>query len=223
MGTRPEADYILTVDDGAGAIPVAVRRGHVRNLKLRVRRDGSVALSVPRHTSRAQAQAFLDGRSGWIHKAVGRRAALDADALRLRDTYALWGVLQQVSDEAALSRAELDELLRDELARALPEVVRRMEPLVGAHACAWQLRTMTSRWGSCSPASGRIRINVRLAAYPPACLDYVVAHELTHLLEPSHNARFHALLARTIPNERAIRARLRQGPLGEGRANTPNL
>lgn len=77
-------------------------------------------------------------------------------------------------------------------------------------ATAWQLRAMSTRWGSCTPATGRIRVNVRLAAYPPTCLDYVVAHELTHLLEPTHNARFHELLARAYPNERASRALLRR-------------
>ena len=89
-----------------------------------------------------------------------------------------------------------------------------MEPLVGAHATSWQLRAMSSRWGSCTPARGSIRINVRLAAYPPACLEYVVAHELAHLIEPSHNARFHAVVAHAIPDEAQVRARLRQPPLG---------
>ena len=85
-----------------------------------------------------------------------------------------------------------------------------MEAATGRHAAGWQLRAMSSRWGSCTPATGRIRINVRLAAYPPACLDYVVAHELTHLAEPSHDARFHELLARAYPDERAARALLRR-------------
>jgi predicted metal-dependent hydrolase len=87
-----------------------------------------------------------------------------------------------------------------------------MEEATGLRASGWQLRAMTSRWGSCTPTTGRIRLNVRLAAYPPTCLDYVVAHELTHLAEPSHNARFHELLARAYPHERAARALLRQDP-----------
>ena len=81
---------------------------------------------------------------------------------------------------------------------------------MGARTTAWQLRAMSTRWGSCTPRTGRIRVNVRLAAYPPTCLDYVLAHELTHLLEPSHNQRFHVLLARAYPNERAARALLRR-------------
>ena len=117
----------------------------------------------------------------------------------------LWGQLVELP-----AGTTPDELYRRELAARLPEVVARMEAATGRHAAAWQLRAMSSRWGSCTPATGRIRVNVRLAAYPPACLDYVVAHELTHLAEPSHDARFHELLARAYPDERAARAVLRR-------------
>ena len=208
---------ILIGDDlsSAEVIPVCVTRKRVRNLNLRVRHDGSVVLSVPWHTSRDRAQAFLDERAGWIAQArarvLARAEAADADE-GSRATYPLWGESRRSPDGLPLSDDELDKFYRDEVARALPEVVARMEPLVGAHASAWQLRAMTSRWGSCTPKTGRIRINVRLAAYPPECLDYVVAHELAHLLEPSHNARFHAIVARAIPNEREVRARLRRSP-----------
>ena len=68
--------------------------------------------------------------------------------------------------------------------------------------------------GIVHPKTGAIRINARLAAYPPECLSYVVAHELAHLLEPTHNARFHAIVARAIPNEPEIRARMRKPPVG---------
>ncbi len=61
---------------------------------------------------------------------------------------------------------------------------------------------MKTRWGSCTPKTGAIRINARLAAYPPECLEFVVAHELVHLLEPSHNTRFHALLDEFCPGNR---------------------
>ena len=203
------------------AVPVVVTRKRVKNLNLRVRRDGSVALSVPWHVSRERAQAFLDEREPWLRSTIERvrqraarqvRAGRDGAGGRV-ETYALWGG-QMSAPAGGISADELDALYRAEVARALPEVVARMEARVGARASAWQLRAMTSRWGSCTPRTGRIRINVRLAAYPPECLGYVVAHELAHLLEPSHNARFHAIVARAVPNEPEVRARLRRGPLG---------
>lgn len=218
--TRANPSYMLKIliGDGlpcAGVVPVCVTRKRVRNLNLRVHRDGSVALSIPWHTSRERAQAFLDERVGWIARARARvlaRAESADNSGSSRGVYPLWGEPHRPSDSSPLSDDELDALYRAEVARALPEVVARMEPLVGAHASAWKLRAMTSRWGSCTPRTGQIRINVRLAAYPRECLDYVVAHELAHLLEPSHNARFHAIVARAIPNEREVRARLRQSP-----------
>ena len=187
----------------------------VRNLNLRVQTGGSVVLSVPWHVSRERAQAFLNAHATWIARTRRRVLARTEAAARNEGCaggYALWGELRRSPDGSVVSAEELDELYRTEMTRALPEVIERMEPLVGAHASGWQVRVMKSRWGSCTPKTGRIRINARLAAYPPECIGYVVAHELAHLLEPSHNQRFHAIVARAIPNEREIRARLRQPP-----------
>ena len=63
-------------------------------------------------------------------------------------------------------------------------------------------RNMTSRWGSCQPSTGRICINVRLALYPPRCLEYVVVHELAHLLVHGHGAQFYAVLDCYLPDWR---------------------
>ena len=78
------------------------------------------------------------------------------------------------------------------------------------HATRWSVRRMRTRWGSCTPKTGAIRINSALAAYPPECLDYVVTHELMHLLEPSHNARFHVLLDRFYPRNRDVAGLLKR-------------
>ena len=74
------------------------------------------------------------------------------------------------------------------------------EPIIGVRVKKLAFRNMKSRWGSCQPATGRVCINTRLALYPPRCLEYVVVHELVHMLEPSHNARFHALMTKYLPD-----------------------
>jgi len=94
--------------------------------------------------------------------------------------------------------------------RALPAVAEHLEHQMGVHASRWQVRAMKTRWGSCTPRTRAIRINARLAAYPPSCLEFVVAHELCHLMEPSHNQRFHTLLDIYCPENRAIASLLKK-------------
>ena len=189
-----------------GGVAVEVERRPVRRLNLRVRADGSAHLSVPARLPDEEARRFLAEHADWLRDRVERVAARRGE--RAGDGLVpLWGRLAPLPDGSSPS-----DLWRAELERRLPEVAARMGEALGVSAPGWQLRSMTSRWGSCTPATKRVRINVALAAYPPTCLDYVVAHELTHLLEPSHGARFHALLARAYPDERAARALLRQDP-----------
>lgn len=233
------AGIILNVD--GLEIPVSVVRKRVKNLNLRVRADGTVTLSIPQHLPLARAREFLDRKGDWIaervRRNIERRPSPDL-AGELPDRIPLWGKLvprdsvqansgQAASDrdasgqgapgQTAIDQAALDELYRTEVLRALPDVVERMEARIGVHATRWSVRVMKTRWGSCTPKTGAIRINARLAAYPPECLEFVVAHELVHLLEPSHNARFHALLDEFCPDNRGIARRLKQQPISSER------
>lgn len=228
------ADIILNVD--GLEIPVSVVRKRVKNLNLRVRADGTVTLSIPQHLPLARAREFLDRKGEWIAERVcrniERRPSPDL-AGELPDRIPLWGKLvprdsvqansgQAASDrdgsgqgapgQTTIDQAALDELYRTEVLRALPGIVERMEARIGVHAARWSVRVMKTRWGSCTPKTGAIRINARLAAYPPECLEFVVAHELVHLLEPSHNARFHALLDEFCPDNRHLAKLLREAP-----------
>lgn len=125
--------------------------------------------------------------------------------------------LSSMTDEL---KSEVTGLYRREVALALPDLVSRLEPLVGVHASRWSVRSMRTRWGSCTPKTGAIRIALELAAYPPDCLEMVVAHELVHLREPSHNARFHALLDTYCPQNRKITGLLKRPAMeiAQGRA-----
>lgn len=238
------AGIILNVD--GLEIPVSVVRKRVKNLNLRVRADGTVTLSIPQHLPLARAQEFLERKGSWIAERVRRnieRRPSPDFAGELPNRIPLWGKLvprdsvqansgQDVGGQGAggraipgqgapgqttIDQAALDELYRTEVLRALPDVVERMEARIGVHATRWSVRVMKTRWGSCTPKTGAIRINARLAAYPPECLEFVVAHELVHLLEPSHNARFHTLLDEFCPDNRGIARRLKQQPISSER------
>ena len=229
------AGIILTVD--GLEIPGSVVRKRVKNLNLRVRADGTVTLSIPQHLPLARAQEFLERKGSWIAERVRRnieRRPSPDFAGELPNRIPLWGKLvprdsvqansgQDVGGQGApgqttIDQAALDELYRTEVLRALPDMVERMEARIGVHATRWSVRVMKTRWGSCTPKTGAIRTNARLAAYPPECLEFVVAHELVHLLEPSHNARFHALLDEFCPDNRGIARRLTQQPISSERA-----
>lgn len=233
------AGIILNVD--GLEIPVSVVRKRVKNLNLRVRADGTVTLSIPQHLPLARAQEFLERKGNWIAERVRRnieRRPSPDFAGELPNRIPLWGKLvprdsvqansgqaasdrdasgQGVPGQTTIDQAALDELYRTEVLRALPGIVERMEARIGVHTARWSVRVMKTRWGSCTPKTGAIRINARLAAYPPECLEFVVAHELVHLLEPSHNTRFHALLDEFCPDNRGIARRLKQQPISSER------
>ena len=91
----------------------------------------------------------------------------------------------------------------------VPALVEQWEPILGVKAGQLAYRKMKSRWGSCQPSTGRICINVVLALYPPECLEYVVVHELVHLLVPGHGPEFRAIMDRVMPDWKKRRAKLR--------------
>lgn len=110
-------------------------------------------------------------------------------------------------------QAHIDQLYTSEVTSALRDIVHAYEIAMGVDVSRVSVRSMKTRWGSCTPKTGAIRIARELAAYPVECLDMVVAHELVHLLEPSHNQRFHVLLDTYCPNNRALSQRLKQPPI----------
>lgn len=160
---------------------------------------------VPRDSVQANSGQDVGGQGVGGQGAGGR--AIPGQAASGRDAGG-----QGAPGQTTIDQAALDEFYRTEVLRALPDVVERMEARIGVHATRWSVRVMKTRWGSCTPKTGAIRINARLAAYPPECLEFVVAHELVHLLEPSHNARFHTLLDEFCPDNRHPAKLLREAP-----------
>ena len=122
-------------------------------------------------------------------------------------------VLDGLTPEELQTR--IDQLYASEVTAALRDMVHAYEIAMGVTVARVSVRSMKTRWGSCTPKTGAIRIARELAAYPIECLDMVVAHELVHLLEPSHNQRFHALLDTYCPNNRALSQRLKRPPLDQ--------
>lgn len=182
------ADELTLLVDG---IEVRLSRKRVKNLNLRISRDGShVDVSAPSWASEDEVRGFVRRKEAWIESHLAQAA----------DT-----------PMARASQATPEEVARwrEAVSACVPALIAAWEPIMGVRAGKVAYRNMTSRWGSCQPSTGRICINVRLALYPPECLEYVVVHELCHLLERGHGPRFHQLMDAFMPDWKQRRAKLR--------------
>lgn len=102
---------------------------------------------------------------------------------------------------------------REQLKALLGPLLEKWQPILGVHVAAWGVKRMKTKWGSCNPGSRRVWFNLELAKAPTPCLEYIVVHELTHLLEREHNERFAALVETHVPQWRQYRERLNKTPL----------
>lgn len=184
---RPAAPEVLHVD----GIEVRLQRKKVKNLNLRIARDGGhVDASAPVWMAPADVADFVHRKHDWIQAQMERVSATP------------------MAQASQASKGEVAQW-RAVVQACVPALVAAWEPIMGVKAGQLAYRNMTSRWGSCQPSTGRICINVRLALYPPECLEYVVVHELCHLLERGHGPRFKALMDAFMPDWRDRRAKLR--------------
>lgn len=171
--------------------PVLVVRKRIKCVNLRVQSpDGRIEVSAPYRATDAYIADFVRSKAAWIARQRERLAASPMASAELATP-------AQVKEWRAAVEA------------CAPALVAAWEPIMGVKANKLAYRNMKSRWGSCQPATGRICLNVRLALYPPECLEYVVVHELCHLLERGHGPRFQALMDAFLPDWRARRAKLR--------------
>lgn len=189
-GDRKRRSDATSID--CGDFEAKVVRRDVKNVTVRVRDDGGVTVSAPPWVSEERIASMLESKRGWISERIARLA----DSPH--------GMVARAGDE---ERAEWGKLVK----ACVPVLVEHWAPIMGVEGRVKKLayRDMTSRWGSCQPSTGRVCINIRLAAWPPCCLEYVVVHELCHFLEPSHGPRFKALMDRFMPDWRERKDMLR--------------
>jgi predicted metal-dependent hydrolase len=154
--------------------------------------------------------------SGETHYVWGVRLRLDASR-QGRSKVEVSGrtlcIQTPVDYTEAQKRAVLDRWYRAELKEKVPEVLAKWERVVGQKASKVVVRRMKTKWGTCQTTSRAIWLNPELAKKNPRCLEYIVAHELTHLIERTHNERFIELMDRHMPDWRARREELNEAPL----------
>lgn len=216
-----------------GSHEVIIERKRTKHLYLRIKNATQVHISAPCHWPREEIVKIVEARSDWIiqqqqklarkpeHATVeltdgaqvpyqasdyrlvlqkGRRSVtLDAQQIIVR--------LPGPGDEAAVSRV-LDDWYRQQLKKRIAELLDYWQPVMQVNVNDFGVRKMRTRWGSCNIHRKKIWLNFDLIKKSRESLEYVVVHELTHLYERYHNARFYALMDKYLPDWSARRHRL---------------
>ena len=225
-----------------GGVRVAIVRKDIKNLHLgvyppngRVRvaaplviSDEAVRLAVidklawiKRQRTKFAAQARQSERemvNGESHYVFGRRYRLQVHEVSAPARVALRGIASldlfvRPGADAIHRESVLTAWHRQQLKAMIEPLLAKWQPILGVSVSAWGVKKMKTKWGSCNTKAARIWLNLELAKKPDRCLEFIVVHELTHLLERNHTERFSALMDAHLPDWRTRRATLNSGVL----------
>jgi predicted metal-dependent hydrolase len=224
-----------------GDIPIDVAKKDIKNLHLTVHPPlGQVRIVAPERMAIDTIRLFAISKLAWIRRQIAEMCAQARESPRdyvARESHFVWGkryllrVVEQPGRNAvSLHRRDLvlsirpgtDQPRRHEtmaawyraqLRVALTPLLAKWQRMLDVEARSIFIRRMKTKWGSCNPRKATISLNTDLAKKPSACLEYVLVHELLHLIEPTHTSRFRDLLGRYLPHWRQLRGQLNQAPL----------
>lgn len=224
-----------------GDIAVDVVLKDIKNVHLSVYPPtGRVRISAPKRMRIDTIRLFAISKLDWIKQQQTRLQEQERETPREyveRESHYVWGkrylLTVSESDEPPSievrhsrmhlrvrprsnedkRRAIVEEWYRGQLKEAVPPLLARWQPLLGVRMERFSVRRMKTRWGSCNYKARTIRLNTELTKKPAECLEYIVVHELVHLLEPTHNARFVALMDRFMPKWQFHRQALNRLPV----------
>ena len=202
--------------------------------------NGRVRIAAPSRMRLDTIRVFAISKLGWIKQQQQKLQEQKRETPREyldRESHYVWGkryLLKVIEGNAAPSvalqhsrmllrvrpgtdakkkRAIVEAWYRQQLKKAVPPLIAKWEPLVGAKVERFFVQRMKTKWGSCNHRARTLRLNTELAKKPRECLEYIVVHEMTHVLEPTHNARFVALMDQCMPQWRFYREQLNRLPV----------
>lgn len=224
-----------------GDIDVEVIRKDIKNVHLSVHPPtGRVRIAAPRRLSLDTVRVFAISKLPWIKQQQRKLREQERETPREyidRESHYLWGkryLLKVVESEGPPSvetshsrlilwvrpsadtrkrNAILEEWYREQVRSALPPLIEKWQRIMGVKVQRYFVQRMKTKWGSCNHRAGSIRVNTDLAKKPRECLEYIVVHEMVHLLEPTHNERFIALINQFMPKWHFRRETLNDLPL----------
>lgn len=228
-----------------GDLSIDLIRKNIKNMHLAVYPPtGRVRLAIPEETPQDTARLFAISKISWIRKHQRNFLAQDRQAPRQfkeRESHYFLGkryLLRIVEREAPPkvvfntktyidlyvrpnSTTEqrqiiINEWYRAELKKLIPPIINKWEKQIGVTIEDWQVKQMKTKWGTCNIEKKRIWINLELAKKPLNCLEYIVVHEMIHLLERHHNDRFLALMERFMPQWKFHKEELNRLPVSHG-------
>ncbi|MBX3304580.1 MAG: M48 family metallopeptidase [Nitrospira sp.] len=224
-----------------GNITADVVLKDIKNVHLSVYPpNGRVRIAAPARMSLDTIRVFAISKLSWIKQQQKKLREQERETPRVylnRESHYLWGkrylltvqekdrapsielrhrrILLSVRPGASVERKqELFEVWhREQLKNAVLPLLAKWQPLMGVTVSRVFVQRMKTKWGSCNPTARHIRLNTELAKKPPECLEYIVVHELAHLIEPTHSQRFTALMDRFIPKWQFYRQVLNRLPV----------
>ena len=225
-------------------ISVQVVRKDIKNLHLSVYPpDGHVRVAVPSQMTDDNIRLAVISRLGWIKKQQTRFQAQPRQSKRemvTGESHYVFGKRYRLEVMERWGRHEitiknnstlqlfvnpgtsttnrtlvLNQWYRDQLKERIPDLLNHWQSVIGEQVSDWGIKRMKTRWGTCNIAERRIWLNLELAKKPVECLQYVLVHELVHLLERHHNERFKAYMDKYLPQWQRYRDVLKQEPLGD--------
>lgn len=224
-------------------IRVEVVRKDIKNLHLGVYPpQGRVRVAAPLVISDEAVRLAVIDKLGWIkrqkakfseqarqsqrelvngesHYFLGRRYRLRVHEVDAPARVAVRGVASldlfvRPDSLPAQRESVLLHWYREQIKLLIPPLLEKWQPIIGVQAKQWGIKRMKTKWGSCNPTAQRVWLNLELAKKPVLCLEYIVVHELVHLLERKHTERFTVLMDGFMPNWRVCRETLNSGVLG---------
>ena len=224
-----------------GEISITVTRKDIKNVHLTVHPpDGRVTLAAPTNTRLEVARAYAISKLIWIREQQRKLECQARETPRQfveRESHHVWGRrylmtvdYQDVKPSVVLSNKRITLVVRPGcsaewravvmhewhtslLHEVVPPLIQRWERKLKVSVSGYFLQRMKTKWGSCNHAAGNIRLNTELAKKPKDLLEYVIVHEIAHLIEPTHSDRFIAILEEHYPSWREARAELNELPL----------
>ncbi|VUD53070.1 hypothetical protein TDB9533_01760 [Thalassocella blandensis] len=235
---KTKTGVVLLEIDGT---QMELRRKKMKYLRVAVKPPhGEVKVSAPMRASRGEIERFLRANLTWIKQ---QQSHIQQQPLPVEpefaeaDTHFFFGqpiqlkiikaenLRQSFLDASTLHLSvkqntrqfrqdALHKFYRKALQQRIPELVELYEPRLGVKVDEWRIKRMKTRWGTCNISDRRIWLNLSLAQYPFHCLEYVVVHEMAHLLERHHNDRFWRLISSVMPDWQRAKIILKQNQFG---------